>query len=430
MGEMMGSFKKPAFFRMRKKSFPLLLICLFFFVQSPAQAIWSEDGVDWFNRFKQAPVLFTDGFVNVAWSFGRMLLKFNSGPNSITKVKTPLLASGYAPVAMYAQEVKAGGDYYDYETAKRPLIVLLSGAFSESDSDINRYIAKLFYKQGYHVAAVPNTWAQDVLLNKPKFTLVDPVEEARFILSLLPGIKKRFGEENITKVHVVGQSYGAFLALVVDYLDKTENESQIDGEFTLLSPPIRFDYAFNQLDYYLNKSENEYFSYCESLLHKPKLLLSLISSDSEEQLKPELKECSESWVVWQGFHLPLAEADEIISHQLHRRIRFKARDQLKRRDFRMNPILRKHFPEVDLTEEKYDLLYWVNKMNDLDIKNYRFLLAENDFLLDLASQVYPLKTKLDENQVMVLDWGGHLGYKPTELFKALIKSEFKKQTSH
>ncbi|MBI3558055.1 MAG: hypothetical protein HY074_17465, partial [Deltaproteobacteria bacterium] len=118
-----------------------------------------------------------------------------------------------------------------------PVVFILSGLFADL-SVFEGFTAEqllFFHRQGYHVVVLPTVGGQSAMDDHSTVLPFSVVDVGKLELGLLNKILRRLGPERIRGVHVVGQSYGGFIAAVVAGLDASSARPVID-ETTAISP--------------------------------------------------------------------------------------------------------------------------------------------------------------------------------------------------
>jgi len=171
----------------------------------------------------------------------------NKAPSSIIHVaglrgreRLPSLESrGNVSLALYKQDRPA------------PLMFVIPGLGSNPYFGVAPYLAKLFYREGFHVVVLPSTLSWNFALaasrsGAPGYTPSDArdlYEVMQKTLRLLRSSEKM----KISSTNVVAISLGALVGAHLSIIDQTEHRIGI-SKFLLINPPVDLAYAAQKID--------------------------------------------------------------------------------------------------------------------------------------------------------------------------------------
>jgi pimeloyl-ACP methyl ester carboxylesterase len=310
---------------------------------------------------------------------------------------------------------------------RAPLRVFLTGLFGNlNDSVAASHIAWL-RETGSHVLALPNPWSTDWQASKPLALPGEVAREAESVLALVRWAIQKLGPETVGEVHLLGVSYGAFLATAVAAIDAQAPSPVITGKVTAFSPPsslieasAAFDEGFLAIDR-------------DSVCAKPLplgFLLDFAWATNTRGLKPLTRHCADP-LLFGSFHMGLIDLGMALDRRLELgKVPHPQREARKFREWKrtftlsallQDFILRGQDPPPELLENAF-LQTWLAKLSPEAALRYRILIAKDDFLSQhtdwsalLRSQEVPAASSFE------LPWGGHYGYSGAPEFIRFLK---------
>ena len=256
---------------------------------------------------------------------------------------------------------------------KAPLILYNPGLFQASDSPSTTLMAEKLSSLGFHVLVIANPFSVEYASRYPVAAVGSFDKEAELLNEALHSFVTTH-DEYITKVHVLGASYGGFLSGILAALD-AETYRHIDGQVSLIGPQVNLDNTTYLLDDMINESFATF---------SPKVFERIVGNAMHYGLRQAHLKGLESYAFFksQGFQdriYPPAVAasyDRLIEKR-------KADPELKgwQREIRFHSSLYLYTPEnVELYEsETGSLDYWLARAAKADQKRVRILTACDDF---------------------------------------------------
>lgn len=162
----------------------------------------------------------------------------------------------------------------------RPTIIYFPGIF-QGVKDFYTYQAiRMFHKRGYNVIVLPSPFSEEYCRELPRASAGHFVEEGRLAYKAIAKIR-RDHQQYISEIHLVGVSYGAFLAAVVKAIDAESRHPFISG-LTMIGPVIEISETVEILDKMIKSSQLNISSFDN--LNVPSPFKSLIASAFQKKL--------------------------------------------------------------------------------------------------------------------------------------------------
>jgi hypothetical protein len=290
------------------------------------------------------------------------------------------------------------------------LIVILPGIFKSAFDGNELANAEDFYRQGYHVLLLSNPWSLDSIGNNPTVKPGDIVNEGKWVLATIQQLMAThdLSSQYISSISIYGESYGGFLGSVVAGEDDPKNPL-ITGKVMLASPPISMTTALTKLDSIVDDTAS---IESECAANKLKIGIAFFKANSQASLSPNSVQCAE-WLVASTFNQSLYQSMSAIQ---------KTTLNVPEGPFqtRFQYYLENFVPEVNAmcaTTAKCTLGFWISQAASNGKNEIQIVAAKDDFLN--AGQSWDPIAQLLANppdQLILLDWGGHLGYTASTLY--------------
>ncbi len=417
-------------------------ISFLFLLATNAFAGWDPGAIQWAQSFEDP----TEGFSSsegmttwmVAKSYGdKLTCLFCTKGVSELELKSPYFETEKFHISLSLRKNWFG------RVQVRPLIVFLPGVFGGLESPSVFRAIQNFASRGFHVLALPNPWSLEYINNLPlkvkgqkDAQYAEPGEldrEALVVLDIVGQVKEDYIPHGaVSKTLLVGESYGGLLALVTGAEDDTVSPI-IDGPITMFGPPLDVGAALKGLDQGYLQTKEPYKEECKN--QELRLTLKYYMSTEDSSWDSRMLRCASS-LVYQGFHKNLVASAHALKEL--RGLVYEVSEDLQFQDF-----VRLFTPnnEVELRlGEKTNLLYWIKKY-PLERRNLLRIMTSNDDFLNRKENLpvinrNPLSWDLvkdemskgikgkTESSVLVLPWGGHIGFVGLKRFQELINISF------
>lgn len=398
-----------------------VIFIVFFLISTQVQAQWSAQSLE---IISQAEVPFKDSFVSTSWggcninkpslfeTIQRKSFKIEEGFNN-SKLKTYL----------YLHD--------DHHVKKRNLVIQLVGVFGNISDRGVKAISYQVANAGNNVLVFPNPLSKKFV--KAMATGVQPgnlIEEGVFfhhmIYQAIEDIKKKYGLQ-VDKINILGVSYGAFLAAVINAIDSEQPIGYIN-DVTLFSPPLDIGVALENVDKGLDSIDYLYKK--NPLATYVKSIFKVCRAKDENDINNDLEEISRVMTLHVVFHKELAKSLRQYNKNFNEQLIPEAGEnrlgdvyQTWKRNVRFRIILKNlltrtnQFIHSDMSRIEFHLQRnYLNRGRS----NVKIFAAEDDFLND--GLFWQSDKKAADKQL--IPFGGHLGYMGVYWFESLIKSVF------
>jgi hypothetical protein len=297
---------------------------------------------------------------------------------------------------------------------KAPLMVILPGIFGSAFNENQLAKADDFYKNGYHVLILSNPWNSDLLQDGPQNKPGDIENEGQWVLEAIrQTLAHDLSVNNISTINLYGESYGAFLSAIATGLDNP-NQPLVTGKVMLASPPLNLMSALHGLDSIADQTD-PVAADCKK--NEFKVGLNFMHAKTEADLTEYSISCAE-YLVSMTFNGGLAAAMTDIQ---------KTDLEVPRGPFdvRFSYYSAYFAPAQDVkcsTTDKCKLSYWIKQANLVKGGAVINIVAAKDDFLNAGvtggwDNITPLLAD-PAKQLVLLNWGGHLGYVGTETYES------------
>jgi hypothetical protein len=150
------------------------------------------------------------------------------------------------------------------ELIQAPLVVVLVGIHGNGEDDaFDRYITKHLSDLGNHVLLLPNSFSDNYTQAKPHFPATSMLAEVKISYDMIHMIRDQgvLPPNKISETRLLGFSYGGIVAGIfasrsVLYDQQAGRPRTVDGDVTIISPPIHLRHGQRQLDLLIQSYEN------------------------------------------------------------------------------------------------------------------------------------------------------------------------------
>lgn len=399
---------------------------------------------------------FTDGYVSTIWG------AVHSQPRSIKgvkgarvyKLKTDQFKSGNILLSGYLDRDKQG------RLLKRPLVAIIPGIFSNHDDSTCLRTLNQISKLNFHVFCLPNPWSKVYIQAQPADGTLpgklkeEAIIEHNIVKTLVADLQSK---QQVTDVHLMGFSYGAFVAGVVKSLDEASAKPIFTGLTTLLSPPVRIFRSMTRLDALFAQEQERYKK--TSSLQIYAMVSNYLTAYKDSDLSPNTIKHAPMVVGFQAFHRNLIKTLKLLNQVVRKGTGIKAQtinqgevltevedglnsgsntfmsnigpmsipvgpsSRKEMLDYRFEDYINHNYSKSEIDEYKKDmgnLLYWVGTNKDHRV---RIMSAKDDFLNEAADweELRQFSERSPNANLFVnLYEGGHMGYMSTKWFAKLL----------
>lgn len=319
-------------------------------------------------------------------------------------------------------------------TLTRPLVFFTPGFSSNHLDHWSRSAIARFYKLGFHVVTLPNPVSTDWVGQNYKSNPGDPVTEAATLHFYMQSLVEKIGPMHIAKVHLAGESYGAFLTALVANRDvalapEDRLLSEHDSKILLESPPVNFLQTLTRLDAEMDLSHEAYFAQCRSRLSRLSFAASTLFSNGKTDLKQSTLDCARALVLHEGFRRRLAEIANLYEEIKGVELMPKEPVALEAwtNNLRMLNFFATYSPEAIATlhhPQIRNLGYWLREFRAQSQIPLHIISAVDDFINDPAVWKNQEFFNFEDSHTLFFPWGGHMGFQVTQEYGELMRLNF------
>lgn len=389
--------------------FIIIIILLVFPTLTFAQ--WNKQSIALIKNESQKYQHLKNPEVSTMWGGFLRFWRMNSFKGKEIKIQTKKFKSGSLPI------------YLSKVNHKAPLIVLLPGIFGRYNGQITpKNIAELELLN-YHLVVPPNFLAPEYIENSPLYDTDPSKFDIEVVMEVLKKTIKIIGEENISKIHLIGESLGTLVASGVYAIDSQKASPLLkNGSISLLWPPVRVDNSLKNFDTRITKSET-YHTECFYIYHLlPDLIYHFLLQERPSGFSTNFQKCVGAFLYQKAFMRTAKKSFETF------------KDQIDKKE--LNSIVPKNFSDffkyyqpifyqmLEAKDPRNKLSFWLEK----GIKNnpipIRIITSTDDFINDGSNwDKFKQEVKLKENQFIFMNWGGHSGPLALDIWKDIFRIE-------
>jgi hypothetical protein len=362
------------------------------------------------------------------------------------EIPTSLMKKGILPVLTGLQRHPSG------ELKRAPLVFYVPGSFVNLDeSQPRRWLAE-FTSLGYHTIIFPNPWGTQFVKQIPEGKLGSIEFESAVLYDVLQKTHQKIKEQGGLSgpVRIAGVSSGGFFCAVIAAIDAQREDSILNTDATIMSPPFHMGRALDRLDSLIDETREPYQDmYTLRTYWKYKTLCKL---DPDKEMEQGHLKDAMGIAVFEGFYEHLVDSVKAYD-------KAKGIDSIPRGFFNwLNPKYRKwrkkftfetYFNEYNpeakevIKGEKGHLYFWIGKAYQAGFSSFRILTTTDDFLNDSSLwsgfDQNPLRLAMGSRygtlgnpalweritqDVVVLKNGGHYGFRGSPWFQKFIRLGF------
>lgn len=405
------------------------------FVAGSLRAEWGEEVRE--IRFEQSRASFQNPYVATLWgairSFSRRTFSIDSQtlhlrhPDFRATIKSNKKG---LPITIALQKDRLG------VVQKRPLVFFIPGFAGNHFGHWALSAIRRYYGAGNHVVVLPNPVSLDWVSLDYHAIPGDSVAESKTILDVMKAMRSYIGESHISQIHMAGESYGAFLTAMVAALDVSGESSNAllnkeRSRIILESPPVDFLATLKNIDSRLDATELLYFNQCGSVSLKISVGLAQLFSLHKNKIDSTSDLCAESLVLHEGFRIKFFEI--LKSYYQHQNPGASSFDGYSLQDWknhlRFLTFFRKHNPQAAslLANAAYrNLGFWLSRVRAKSHVSIQVVSAMDDFINSTSAWIDNSFFNFDESHLLLVDWGGHMGFQGSQQYEGLLKSVFRK----
>ena len=290
-----------------------------------------------------------------------------------------------------------------------PVVFYLPGLFQSSQSDAVRYMGTLLAEAGLHVVVVDNPLSIDYRRQSPVSLPAHLWDEAVVIGSIIRSWSKDHAGE-YSSIHLLGVSYGAFLASMVVAQDAESTYPAVTGQTTLMFPPFSLTDTINLMDaviaYYTDSVYPVYPKwFVGKYIHDNLINLMLFTRKSP----------AGSSVYQMGSLISDNEAEKFMdAPSLH--------EVIDGHSVRFSLLLKEYLGEKSTfyCGEQSHLSYWLDKSRGHGNSRIRILSSADEWINNPADAGRLPAWFVNESHLLLLEVGGHASILREDWFSQII----------
>jgi pimeloyl-ACP methyl ester carboxylesterase len=360
--------------------------------KSPA---WNSDALQTFRDFNEGEVYFPHHVASTLWS-GVQAQRAKSVARDFFQA---------APVRVLTESGSATTitTILHRNPQPRGVLIVLPGIGAEADSDLAARQAYHFAGRGFTTLSLPSPFSPSFIRLALPFRPGDMLAEGRFFLQFIDSALSQL-QLPTDNVHVVGESYGAFLAAVVAAYDQ-ERSSPRFASVTAFGPPLDFALATRNVDLLLDQEDSNLGGLCRGTLSGIVFLRDYARAARQSELAKQTQQCSKTRLARDVFKTTLIDA--VLALEETHQIGLLPTEPNERAHFlesiRFHSFLDNYSPTAAELLRDPDLPrigHWLAQ------SSARVLTAADDFL----NTTFERQPSDPGEQFASLGWGGHLGF--------------------
>ena len=314
----------------------------------------------------------------------------------------------------------------------RPLVLLIPPVFNDGFSGVNRAAVDQLTRRGYRVAVIPNPTSPLWVSRGPNYERGDLIMESKAILELFAGIRYYIQDKNILNTQIVGRSYGGFIAAVVKAMDANSARPMLGDQITLIGPSIHRQKSMDKFDRELDEQYQKYLECCSTRFKQLRILLNLLGANNDSELTPATHQAMGPMFAYMGFQSSLIELAEELDRteslgvvptdsEANKKWRLGFRFAHLNSQFVSPQVLKRKPADWD------NLSYWLKVISQRQNMKLRVISAVDDFLSDPQDWQDTTHFTYNSQNLLLLSWGGHLGYEVFPEYQNLLDIMFPRQ---
>ncbi|MGK5084696.1 hypothetical protein WDW37_15485 [Bdellovibrionota bacterium FG-1] len=288
----------------------------------------------------------------------------------------------------------------DGSPRRAPLAVVLNPLFSESTfAQMNRFI-EFFGSRGYHVVVFQNSFSDAVTKQAPVFFPGDLRAESAMHREAVQSVVQRIGAANVTEINLVGLSYGAFLAAVIQADDAAAAQPQFTGPAFLLNPPYDILNSARNLDRFGRESQDTGLLGCA--LSAPALFYNAFLVDDNQRIHMN-EPCAKAFLSVVGFRGRLKHMLSSLNKSMNLGLSSEHLDSLSFETYVSQ------LAQVKVDGGMSELQYWMRRAQDHGYDSFLVLGSADDPINERFDFATSQAGTIDPNHWLEMKTGGHTG---------------------
>jgi hypothetical protein len=384
------------------------LILLFFF-NFPTYAQWNPKSVELIHSESKKYNNFKDPATSTLWGGIRRFWGIYPLQGKTVEFETKRFKTGKLPVYLRKLDKKA------------PMLIFMPGIFGQHDGQVSPKLIQDMENYDAHIFVPPNFLSKNYINNSPLYGDDPSSLDIEIVLEVIDEAIKRIGQENISKVHFIGESLGTVVASGA-YAEDSMRKNPIlkNGTLTLLWPSVNLRNSMLSFDKRIDGSV-EMHQKCYYFFQMPGLLYHFIMQETPQGMNKDFQNCMGSFLY----------------HETFMKAANKSFEAFKEHQNKMVSVIPKNFSEffkyyqpkfyemLDNNDTKLNLSYWLKKGKKNNPIPIRIISSNNDFINDgIDWNKFQKGIGAEDNQIILLEWGSHCAPLALNVWKDIFQLEY------
>jgi hypothetical protein len=303
----------------------------------------------------------------------------------------------------------------DPKSKSSTLFVFLPGVYGQPGRGLTPQVIDYLEDMDAQVLVVPNLLSPIYIEARPLYQ-IDPIEaEIQIMEEALSFVLKE--RPQITKIHVLAESLGSSIASVWVAHDRSHQKRITD--LTLLWPPIDLFFAMKNFDEMI-ESHSKFE--CNFMSDVATIGLNFVLRDFPEQLSEKQIQCMGKAVMVDGFLKATKRSWTTYNSTIDR-------DNPGEAPKSFEDFFKSYRPEVweiiKTHDERLKLTHNLSQVRKEPNFKLRIMTSQNDYLnFNLNWSDVKKELDLKDNELIIMNWGGHSGPMGLKNFKEIIRETF------
>lgn len=315
--------------------------------------------------------------------------------------------------------------YFHENEKQAPLSIFFPGIFGKHDGDLSPGMINLLESKNSHVAVIPNFLSDTYIKTEPIYHDDVSKTDIGAITSIIEKILLSIPEDKITRINLIGESLGSFVASGV--LSEISNKQQFEKykiNLVLFWPPLKLNQVLTNFDKEIQNTLKTYND-CNFWYRYPLVAYHFIWQKKPKDTSEEFVKCMDSYLYHGVFKVGIENSIKA-SMEVHGK---GIKDVPKNFNQYFKTFNKKFYTMIEQKSEKLRLSYWLSKRNQSQT-TVRIISSKDDFINKGISWEEFLKTSyLEDDNLILLPWGAHSGGLAMDIWPEVLYTEilFKKK---
>ncbi len=288
-----------------------------------------------------------------------------------------------------------------------PLMFVLPGAFTTTNSEQPIRMANRFFKKGYHVVTLPNPWGVEFVGERPFFTMGSFIKEGEAIYMAMRSAYERLNSLNYIgeEVSVMGISGGGYITAMVAGMDSISGAPLLTGFATSIAAPMIWSETIVHLDKLMIEVKDRLNT---NIVKLAPIFWKICNREDQSEYDAKLFENAKFLTIYGGFHKHMITSIELFDKLNNLNSVPKKGYKRWRKNMNFSSFYKKYNPRgLKLIKTKWGRIdTWVNLAKRNGYNKIRIISSLDDFLN--VPEVFE-RLELEENRLYLIPFGGHWG---------------------